>query len=127
MPTGVYKLFINGIKDTIQSQLKVICSRSNRAAFFAQKVWPAQSTEISFPVDSTLSSTKSKYKPDASFWHNDAQYLEIIIEVAYLQKRKRLGWLADDYLLDSNANIWVIVGLDIKYSKKGLCKATLLV
>ena len=71
MLTGVYKLFINSIEDAIRSQLKVICSGLNRAALFTQKVWPAQSTKISFLVDGVLFSIKSKYKPDASFWHDN--------------------------------------------------------
>jgi len=84
-------------------------------------------TKIFFLVDDALSSIKSKYEPDASFWHNNAQYPGVIIEVAYLQKRKRLGRLANDYLLDSDANVRVVVSLDIEYGKKGSRKATLLV
>jgi hypothetical protein len=125
MPTSVHELFIDGVEDTIRSQLKVIRSGSDRAALFAQKVRLAQSTKISFPVNGALSSTKSKYELDTSFWHNNAQYLGVIIEVAYSQKRKRLGRLADDYLLNSDANVRVVVGLDIEYGKKGSRKATL--
>ena len=120
MPTGVHELFIDGVEDAIRSQLKVIRSGSDRAALFTQKVRLARSTEISFPVDGALSSTKSKYEPDASFWHDDAQYPGVIIEVAYSQKRKRLGRLADD----SDANVRVVVGLDIEYGKEGSRKAT---
>jgi len=36
-----------------------------------------------------------------------------------------LGWLAEDYLLDSNASIQVVIGLDIKYGRKGSRKATI--
>jgi hypothetical protein len=86
---------------------------------------PARSTEIYFPVDDAPSSTKSKHEPDASFWHDDAQYPGVIIEVAYSQKWKRLGRLAEEYLLDSDASVQVVVGLDIEYSKKGSRKATL--
>ena len=77
----------------------MIRNRSDKAALFAQKVRPACSTEIYFPVDDAPPSTKSKHEPDASFWHDDAQYPSVIIEVAYPQKRKRLGRLAKDYLL----------------------------
>jgi len=84
-------------------------------------------TKISFLVDGAPSSIKLKYKPDASFWHDNAQYPGVIIEVAYSQKRKRLGWLANNYLLDLDANVWVVISLDIKYGKKGSRKAMLLV
>jgi hypothetical protein len=40
--------------------------------------------------------------------------------VSYLQKRKDLERLIDDYILRSDSNIQVVIGLDIKYktSKK---------
>jgi hypothetical protein len=36
-----------------------------------------------------------------------------------------LGRLAEEYLLDSDASVQVVVGLDIEYGKKGSRKATL--
>jgi hypothetical protein len=36
-----------------------------------------------------------------------------------------LARLAEDYLLDSDASVRVVVGLDIEYGKKGSRKATL--
>jgi hypothetical protein len=125
MPTGVHELFIDGVEDAIRSQLKAIRSGSGNAARFAQKVRPARSTGIEFPVENALLGRKSKYEPDASFWHDDAQYPRVIIKVAYSQEKKRLGRLAEDHLLDSDANIRIVVGLDIKYGKKGSRKATL--
>jgi len=82
----------------------------------------ARSTEIYFLVDGTPPSIKSKHEPNASFWHGDAQYPGVIVEVAYLQKM--LDRLAEDYLLDSDASVQVVVGLDIEYGKKGSRKAT---
>lgn len=107
MPTGVHELFIDGVEDAIRSQLKTIRSGSDKAASFAQKVRPARSTKIYFPVDNAPPGTSSKYEPDASFWHKDARYPGVIIEVAYSQKKKRLARLAEDYLLDSNATVLV--------------------
>lgn len=49
----------------------------------------------------------------------------MIIEVAYSQKKQRLSRLAEDYLLDSDANVRKVVGLDIEYGTKGSHKATL--
>lgn len=125
MPTAVHELFIARVEDAIHSQLKSIREGPGSAAHFAQKVHPARSTEIYFPVDDTPPSIKSKHEPDASFWHDDAQYPGVIVEVAYSQKKKRLDRLAEDYLLDSDASVQVVVGLDIEYGKKGSRKATL--
>lgn len=38
-----------------------------------------------------------------------------------------MGRLAEDYLLDSDASVQVVISLDIEYGKKGSRKATLLV
>ena len=126
MPTTVHKLFVGRIEDTISSQLESICKGSSRAAAFAQKVQRARFSDIYFPVDASPG-IKSKYTPDASFWHIDTQYPGVIIEAAYSQKRKRLSRLAEDYLLDSDASVQAVVGFDIEYGKRGSRMATLLV
>ena len=125
MPTSIHEMFIAGVEEAIYSQLRLIRDGLNRAAVFAQKVHPARSSEIYFPVDDAPPGKKSKHEPDASFWHEDAKYPGVIIEVAYSQKRKKLGRLAEDYLLDSDASVQVLVGLDIEYGNKGSRKATL--
>lgn len=125
MPTGVHERFIGGVEDAIRSQLKTIGSGSHAAALFAQKLYADRSTRVTLPVDDNQHGTSSKHEPDASFSHDDAKYPGVIIEVAYSQKRKRLARLAEDYLLDSDANVRVVVGLDIEYGKKESRKATL--
>lgn len=125
MPTGVHELFIDGVEDAIRTQLKSIRDGTDKAAIFARKVRPARSTEICFPLEEASSNAKTKHEPDASFWHDDAQYPGVVIEVAYSQKKKCLNRLAEDYLLDSDASIQVVVGLDIDYGKKGSRMATL--
>ncbi|KAF2270023.1 hypothetical protein CC78DRAFT_611691 [Lojkania enalia] len=94
MPTRVHEFFIDEVEDDIRSQLK----------------------EIHFAA------SKSRYHPDISFGHKDAQYAGVIIEVAYSQKKKRLSRLAENCY--SDANVRVVVGLDIAYGKESR-KATL--
>ncbi|KAF2004129.1 hypothetical protein P154DRAFT_519687 [Amniculicola lignicola CBS 123094] len=125
MPTAIHELFVARVEDAIFSQLKSIREGAGAAAAFAQKVEPARSTEIYLLADDALPGTKSKYEPDASFWHSDAEYPGVIFEIAYSQKKKKLGRLAEDYLLDSDANVQAVVGFDIEYGKKGSRKATL--
>ena len=124
MPTAVHEPFIARVEDAILSRQKSSSNGSDDAATFAQKVTPAWSTEIRFPAESDPSDRKSKHEPDTSFWHDDAQYPEVVTEVAYSQTRKRLDWLAEDYLLDSDASVQAVVGLDIEYGKEGSRKAT---
>ncbi|KAH0558348.1 hypothetical protein GP486_004996 [Trichoglossum hirsutum] len=130
MPTAVHGLLISGVEDVIRCGLERIRGGSDKggsdkAALFAQKVWLARSTVIHFPVDDAPPTTRSKHEPDASFWHADAVYPGVIIEVSYSQKRKRLDRLAEEYLLDSNASVRVVVGLDIEYGGEKSRKATL--
>lgn len=123
MPTGIHERFIDAVEDDVRSQLKAIRNGSGKKAEFAQKLHPARSTEIRFDA-STLSS-KSKYEPDASFRHEDAQYPGVIFEVAYSQNKTCLGRLADNYILDSDASVRAVVCLHIEYSNKESRKATL--
>ena len=45
--------------------------------------------------------------------------------MAYSQKKRRLRRLAEDYLLDLDASVQVVVGLDIEYGRKESRVATL--
>ncbi len=88
-------------------------------ASFARKVQPAGSTEIYVSKENAPFNTKSKHEPDASFWHSGAQYSGVIVEITYSQKKRTLDRLAEDYLMDSDASVRVVVGLDMKYGKRG--------
>jgi hypothetical protein len=125
MPTAIHELFVARVEDTIFSQLKLIRDGRDNAAAFAQKVQLARSTEIYLSTDKFPSIKQSKYEPDASFWHDDAQYPGVIIEIAYSQKKKKLNRLAESYLLDSDTSVQVVIGLDIEYGMKESRKATL--
>jgi hypothetical protein len=60
------------------------------------------------------------HKPDATFSHTSAQWPGVIIEVSFSQKETDLKNLAKDYILGSDENIQVVIGLNIEYknSKK---------
>jgi hypothetical protein len=118
MPTGIHECLVQKVEGAIWSQLAVVASGTGPAARFAQKVHPMRSTEIEFPAAEGSTSGKSKYEPDGSFWYEGAKYPGVIIEVAYSQKTKKLYRLAESYLLDSNACVQVVVGLNIGYGKK---------
>ena len=118
MPTGVHEFFIDEVEDDIRSQLKAIRNRPDRTAQFAQNIRPARSTEIRFAT------SKSRYHPDISFGHKDARFPGLIVEVAFSQDYKQLRRLAENYLLDSDANVRVVVGINIAYDKVSR-KATL--
>ena len=51
--------------------------------------------------------------PDGAFDHENTSCPGVII-VSYLQKRKYLPFLADDYILGSNGFIQMVTGIDIQ-------------
>lgn len=127
MPSTVHEKFIANVEYAIFRQLELIGNGSDRAALFARKVQLDRSSIIRFPVDGAPPGTTSKYEPDAAFSHAKAKYPGVIVEVSYSQKRKMLGRLAEDYLLDSNTSVQAVIGLDIEHGNRGSRKATLTV
>lgn len=118
MPTGVHEFFIDKVENDIRRKLEAISNEPGRTSQFAENIRPARSTEIRFAT------SESRCHPDISFGHKDARFAGVIVEVACSQKYKHLRRLAENYLLDSDANIRVVVGINIAYGK-GSRRATL--
>lgn len=115
MPTTLHEEFVTIVVEEIQVQLKSI---QDSSAGFAKEIRSGGSASIKFADEEY-----GKHDPDAQFRHSKAQFPGIVIEVSYSQKRKDLERLADDYILGSESDIRVVVGLDIEY--KTSKKATL--
>lgn len=130
MPTAIHERFLDLVEDKIRCQLKILREGPDKnKAHFAQKIQPARSSEIRYAAASPLlpppAASPSKNNPDASFWHDDAQYPGVVLEVAYSQKQKALDRLVETYLLDSDASVQVVIGLDIGYERNKTRLATL--
>jgi hypothetical protein len=111
----------------IQSQLATIGSSGNRSiAGIARNIEWQNKTRILLSDDQAQGGSKyPRHSPDAAFRHSAATYSRVVIEVSYLQKRKDLSYLADNYILGSRGSIGVVIGLDIEYP--GTKEAKLLV
>lgn len=120
MPTETHEHFLEQVKDAIWSQVKALRDGTGKAAQFAKNVRSGGSSRIKYS-----DSGKSKNEPDAIYVHREADYPGVIIEVAYTEKKKDLRRLAHKYILDSDANVQVVVGLDVEYGQKSSRKATL--
>ncbi|KAJ9653123.1 hypothetical protein H2201_009178 [Coniosporium apollinis] len=120
MATEVHEIFLEHVKLAIMGQLRDIAKESGDVAEFARKVVCAGSSRLALPAGNS----KSMRCPDANFRHPSARKPAVIIEVAYTQKRKSLASLVDDYLLDLNRNVQVVVALDIQYQGSEEGKAT---
>lgn len=117
MLTHVHEALIQRIVPSLNRQMSLIASGESPSAGFARKITSGGSATVKFDDPDY-----GMHDPDASFYHSEALYPGVIIEVSYSQKRKDLPRLADEYILGSNGSIRVVVGLDVEYSGK---KATL--
>ncbi|EMD86585.1 hypothetical protein COCC4DRAFT_200428 [Bipolaris maydis ATCC 48331] len=118
MPHEIHERFIDKVEGGIRTQIQTIALGSGKLAEFAKRVNSSRSAEIRFE------DSKSKYHPDASFRHDIVKYPGVVIEVAFSQKKTLLNKLAEDYLMESNGNIRVVICLKLPYPKT-LREATL--
>jgi hypothetical protein len=116
MPTPLHDVFLARVVSEIQKQLASI--QGPEASAVAQQIKNNGSARISFPE-----TEYGVHDPDAQFQHRDARFPGVVIEVSYSQKQSALSYLADDYILGSDGEIRLVIGLDIAYDSN---KASLL-
>jgi hypothetical protein len=100
--------------------LNVFKDTESLSKAFAQKVKHNGSGRLDLQSESNDGQAIIRRQPDAMFKHCDAHWPGVIIEVSHSQKTKAIPHLADDYILETNGSVRVVVGLDIDYkTKKG--------
>ena len=117
MPSTLHETLRSRITEELILQLHTIGRSGSPSAIFADEIESCGSAEV-VSKDSKYGS----HQPDDSFQHFDAQYPGVVLELSYSQKKKDLPRLADAYILGSDANIRVVVGIDVEY--KGSKKAS---
>ncbi|KAH8724189.1 hypothetical protein GQ44DRAFT_709277 [Phaeosphaeriaceae sp. PMI808] len=117
IPSTLHEFIGSFITQEFLRQLDVIAYGGSLGAVFAGNVYCIGSAEIKFEENEN-----GPHQPDASFQHIEAQYPGVILEVSHAQKKQDLPRLADDYILGSNTNIRVVIGIDVEY--KGSKKAS---
>lgn len=118
MPTKLHEEVISSVAKELQRQLRNLEAGGNPSADFARAVDARGSPTLTFSDPGY-----GRHDPDAQFRHLGAKYPGVVIEVAYAQKRKDLAIIAEDYILGSDGDIRVVIGIDIEY--RGSKKATL--
>jgi hypothetical protein len=113
MPSVLHELVSGEVVREITRQLDSITSYEDESAQFARNITSSASGVIKLPDPEY-----GRHDPDASFGYLRTRYPGVVIEVSYSQKRKDLPYLADEYILGSNGNIRVVIGLDVEYRGK---------
>jgi hypothetical protein len=123
MPSPVHDFFVASVAGEISKQLQTIIDEGGPASKFAAQINNGQSSRILLRADnsedgqSVDSNICLQRQPDAQFQHCLAAYPGVVVEVSYSQNGnlRKLAW---EYILNSNGNIKVVIGIDVKYDGK---------
>lgn len=120
MPSTTHEIFGDYIYNDLWTQLSKIKLDEDLAAPLAQNIFSSGSATLRLQ-DGT------ERAPDKQYIYLGAHYPSVVIEIAYSQSKKEGGKnlekLADQYIVQSDGNINLVVGLSIEY--RGTRKATL--
>lgn len=117
MPSKVHEICVLRLVGQIDSQLEHYrVSGDPRSQAFAKDVCSTGAVDLELPPDGD--GHINKHTPDGSFWHPQATWPGVVIEVAFSQSPKDLGSLAWEYICDSDGGIQVVVGLNLAYKTK---------
>ncbi|EGU82011.1 hypothetical protein FOXB_07477 [Fusarium oxysporum f. sp. conglutinans Fo5176] len=117
MPSPSHDYFATYFRDEICKELnKIASSRSDEAKPFAGNVISALGSRV-FLAETDDENDPIKRELDIQFHYPGARYPGIVVEV-YSQDGKDLRRLAQDYILYSNGDIKLVIGIDLSYRGK---------
>jgi hypothetical protein len=124
MPTPIHEFFTASLNRYIERQLESIASRPGEAGEVASKIESGGSSRILLREGIPEGNCPLQHHPDGQFFYEHGKYPIVVLEISYSQARKRLRKLAQDYILYSNGNIKLVIGIDINYKNKESQEAT---
>jgi hypothetical protein len=116
----LHNCFVSFVAQEITKKLDEIAMSGDPAASaFAQKICSMGSARIDLlGTEEKEGKPKMRRDPDFSFRHRDGRWAGVVLELSYPSKRRALPHLADDYLLETDGNIRMLVGLDLDTDTK---------
>lgn len=111
-------LVVTEIKNRIDD---IVRNGDPASRIFAREILGMGSSNIDLlGTETQEGKPKMRRDPDYSFQHREARWAGVVLELCYPLKRRALPHLADDYLLETDGNIRILVGIDLDtYTKKG--------
>lgn len=117
MPTLIHELLATHIGLSIITQFnELVKSFPQPARKYLEGVRHCGTTDVRLchqPPNGRWSFAKRS--PDVSFRHLKEKYPSVIVEVSYSQQRKNLERLADNYIVVSEGDVAVVIGIDLEY------------
>lgn len=118
MPSTPHEFCVSSIVSEIDSQLgqhRTVENSPNRV--FSTNIQPSGSVDLELLPDDD--GNINKHTPDGSFWHSQAKWPGVVVEVTFSKSLKKLDRVAWDYIGGSNGGIQVVIGLNLAYKCKG--------
>ncbi|KIW63743.1 hypothetical protein PV04_08722 [Phialophora macrospora] len=120
-PDVVHSVYRSELEFYLRTQLALIPTRngvSPAAADFAAGVSCFGDGTFKYPSTRPGVQTYNSKSPDCWFGHESRYHPSFVIEVANSQSTKSLERLAEQYLLETNADVRTVVGIDLDYNDK---------
>ncbi len=119
MPSPIHVEFTSYVVTEILLQLQTAAREDDRVAVIVDEINMAGSSKIDLSDGPQEPESKSKSKsPDGSFRYHHSRYPSAVIETSNSQNMKDLAELADEYIVETESDIQVVIGLDIYEGSK---------
>ncbi|OQD91922.1 hypothetical protein PENSOL_c047G09150 [Penicillium solitum] len=116
MPCPLHDVFSANVADGILQQIRQFQRHDSPTGEFARGLKHYATSRIFLPEETDdRKQVFTRREPDISFGHDGALYPGVILEVCYSQKSKSISYLADDYILNTDGSINMVIALDIDY------------
>lgn len=116
MPCPLHIVFSADIADDILQQIRQFQRHDGPTGEFTRGLEHYATSRIFLPEETDDGKQVfTRREPDISFGHDGALYPGVILEVCYSQKSKSISYLADDYILNTDGSINMVIALDIDY------------
>lgn len=119
MPSKLHDLFTKKVVLEIHNQINTAIAEFSKSSSTSSLAQFLQDVEETTTSDVQASDNpRHRRSPDASFCCNGAQFPGLVIETAYSQGSKSLRRVADDWVMLSDGNVKMVIGLEIGYRAK---------
>lgn len=115
MPSNLHASFISSVSSEIMMRLRDIGRGGDPVSMaFAKDIHSAGCAWIDLVgTEEEDGKPKLRRSPDQWFRHRKAHWAGVIVELSYPEKRRAVPHLADDYILDTDGNVRIVVGFDL--------------
>ncbi|OAA34769.1 hypothetical protein NOR_08281 [Metarhizium rileyi] len=115
MPSPIHSYVASFFQQEVSTELNnALTNCTNEAKSIAKKIISVQDCRV-YLKETGDDNGPTKREPDIQFQYSDTTYPSVIGEVSYSKDGKHLRALAQDYILYSDGEVKLVIGLDLNY------------